>query len=134
MTQEEFEEKWKYLRTKQKKFILAYLETFDPKESATRAGYSPSFIKAPVYKIMRKVDDLIDYLIAKNNVINSIVKPTWVLTEYMKMYERTASEITKQNILKELSKILQMQNDGSKVEVNNNIPQTPVKIVFNDEE
>lgn len=134
MTQEEFEEKWKYLRTKQKKFILAYLETFDPKESAIRAGYSPSFVKAPVYKIMRKVDDLIDYLIAKNNVINSIVKPTWVLKSYKELYDNTASEITKINILNQLSKILQMQNDGSKVEIQNNIPQTPVQIIFNEEE
>ena len=47
----------------------------------------------------------------------------------MKLYDSTTSEITKQNILKELSKILQMQEDA-KIEINNNIPSTPVTIEF----
>jgi hypothetical protein len=42
--------------------------------------------------------------------------------------------LTKQNVLKELSKILQMQSESPKVEVNNNIPSVPVQIVFNEEE
>lgn len=82
---------------------------------------------------MRRVNDVIDYLIAKNSLIQSIVKPAWIYNEYVKLYESTTSEITKQNILKELSKILQMQNDGNKVEITNNLPQTPVTINFGDE-
>jgi hypothetical protein len=50
----------------------------------------------------------------------------------MKLYDSTTSEITKQNILKELSKILQMQDDA-KIEINNNIPTQPVQIVFNED-
>jgi hypothetical protein len=52
----------------------------------------------------------------------------------MKLYNSTTSEITKQNILDKLSKILQMQSDGAKVEVNNNIPAVPVTINFGDDE
>ena len=134
MTQQEFNQEWKKLRTKQKKFIFAYLELLDPKEAAIKAGYNGGFVKSPYYKIQRKVQHIIDHLIAKNNVINNIVKPEFVLKEYMRIYEKTNSEITKQNILRELSKILQMQNEGNKVEIQNNIPAQPVQIIFNENE
>lgn len=52
----------------------------------------------------------------------------------MKLYHSTTSEITKQNILKELSKILQMQSESPKVEVNNNLPTQPIQIVFGEED
>ena len=133
MTKEEFELKWKYLSSKQKKFVLAYLETLDPKESAIRAGYNQQFVRSPTYKILRKVSDVVDYLVAKNNIIANIVKPEFILKEYMKLFDNTKSEITKQNVLKELSKILQMQNDGNKVEVNN-VQNTPVTINFGEDD
>lgn len=133
MTEEEFQIKFKKLRKKQRKFVLRYIENgFDSKEAAIYAGYNGCYVASPIYRIMRKVNDVIDYLVAKNNIVSSIVKPGWILDQYLKLYDSTTSEITKQNILKELSKILQMQTDATKVEVNNNI-STPVQIVFNEE-
>lgn len=134
MTDEEFKEKFAKLRKKQRKFVLRYIENgCDAKEAAAYAGYKGCYLVSPIYRIMRRVNDVIDYLIAKNSLIQSIVKPVWIYNEYVKLYESTTSEITKQNILKELSKILQMQNDVNKVEITNNLPQTPVTINFGDE-
>lgn len=134
MTDEEFKEKFTKLRKKQRKFVLRYIENgCDAKEAAVYAGYKGCYLVSPIYRIMRRVNDVIDYLIAKNSLIQSIVKPAWIYNEYVKLYESTTSEITKQNILKELSKILQMQNDVNKVEITNNLPQTPVTINFGDE-
>lgn len=135
MTQEEFNEKWKKLSQKQRKFVLRYIENgFDPKEAAEYVGYNPIFCQSPVYRIVRKVNDVIDFLIAKNDLCKSIVKPCWILNEFKKLYDNTNSEITKQAVLDKLSKILQMQSDGSKVEVTNNIPAVPVTINFGDDE
>jgi phage terminase small subunit len=134
MTQEEFSKEWRKLHTKQRKFVLAYLETLDPKEAAIRANYNDRFVQSPKYRIMRRLQHIIDYLMAKNNIISNIVKPEFVLKEYLRIYEKTNSEITKQNILRELSKILQMQNEGNKVEIQNNIPAQPVQIVFSENE
>lgn len=135
MTDEEFKIRWKQLSNKQRKFCLRYIENgMNAKEAAIDAGYCYTFIQAPIYRIMRRVNDVIDYLIAKNNIVQSVVKPGWILDQYMKLYDSTTSEITKQSILKELSKILQMQNDAAKVEVNNNMPAVPVTINFGEDE
>lgn len=135
MTQNEFNEKWKRLSSKQKKFVLRYIENgFDPHEAARFANYNPIFCQSPVYRIVRKVNDVIDFLIAKNDLCKSIVKPVWILNEFKKLYDNTNSEITKQAVLDKLSKILQMQNDGAKVEIQNNIPAVPVTINFGDDE
>lgn len=133
-TEEEFQEAWKHLYTKQRKFVLAYLETLDPKESAKIAGYSKAHCAAPVYRIMRKVGKVIDYLIEKNNIVQNICKPAFIMNEYIKLYQNTQSQITKQNVLKQLSKILNMQTQGTTLQIHNNIPKTPVQIVFNEEE
>jgi hypothetical protein len=134
MTQEEFNEKWKRLSTKQRRFVLRYIENgFDPKEAAEYVGYNPIFCQSPVYRIVRKVNDVIDFLISKNDLCKCICKPSWIYSEYMKLYNSTTSEITKQAVLDKLSKILQMQSDGAKVEVTNNIPSVPVTINFGDE-
>lgn len=94
-----------------------------------KRGYHGSSLYSPVYRIQRKCDDVIDYLIAKNDLLNAIIKPTWILKQYKELYDNTQSEITKTNILKELSKILQMQVEHN-IQVTNNIPSTPVTIEF----
>lgn len=106
---------------------------FDAKQAAIDCNYNSQFIQSPTYRIMRKLDDVIDYLIAKNNTISTLVKPAWIYKEYLKLYHSTTSEITKQNVLKELSKLLEMQADA-KIQINNNIPTQPVQIVFDDNE
>lgn len=135
LTEEEFKKKFKRTTKMQKKFIFRYIENgFDPYEASAYAGYTGVSLKNPVVRIQRRVDDLIDHLIAKNNIINALVKPVWVMNSYKELFKSTNSEITKVNILNQLSKILQMQTDAAKVEVNNNIPQTPVQIVFTDQD
>lgn len=135
MTQDEFNEKWKRLSQKQRKFVLRYIENgFDPHEAARFANYNPIFCQSPVYRIVRKVNDVIDFLIAKNDLCKSIVKPAWILNEFKKLYDNSNSEITRQNVLDKLSKILQMQSESPKVEVTNNLPSVPVQIVFNEDE
>lgn len=79
ITKEEYEKQWRRFSTKQRKFVFAYLETFDPKESARRAGYCKKFINSPVYRILRKVGPVIDYLIEKNSIIQNICKPEWIM-------------------------------------------------------
>jgi len=79
---------------------------------------------------MRKVNDIVDYLIQKNNLISSIVKPSWIYTQYMKLYDQSESEITKVNILKDISKLLKMMDENPQVNIENNIPSVPVQITF----
>lgn len=45
----------------------------------------------------------------------------------------STSEITKVNILNHLSKILELQSEN-KVEITNNVPAEPVKIIFTDKD
>jgi len=98
-------------------------------------GYNAEFVRSP-YKVMRKINDVLDYLIQKNQIVSTLVKPAWVYQEYLKLYNQTESEITKQNILKDLSKLLQMLTENPQVNIENNIPATPVQITFtkNDED
>jgi hypothetical protein len=135
LTEDEFAKRWKRCTKRQKKYIANYIENgFDPYLAATQSGYTGVSLKNPVVRIQRRVDDIIDYLIVKNNIVNALIKPAWVMENYKKIFDNTNSEITKIQILNQLSKILQMQSDAAKIEVNNNIPQTPVQIVFNDED
>lgn len=64
--------------------------------------------------------------------MSTIVKPAWVMKAYRDIFDNTNSEITKVNILNQLSKILSMQSE-TKVEVNNNIPAQPVQIIFTED-
>lgn len=76
LTDEEFKIRWKQLSNKQRKFCLRYVENgFSAKDAAIEVGYNGCYIKSPIYRIMRKVNDVIDYLIAKNNIVQSICKP-----------------------------------------------------------
>lgn len=76
LTDEEFKIRWKQLSNKQRKFCLTYIENgMNAKAAAIEVGYNGCFVKSPIYRIMRKVNDVIDYLIAKNNIVQSIVKP-----------------------------------------------------------
>jgi DNA-binding CsgD family transcriptional regulator len=76
LTNEEFKLRWKQLSNKQRKFCLRYIENgFSAKDAAIEVGYNGCYIKSPIYRIMRKVNDVIDYLIAKNNIVQSVVKP-----------------------------------------------------------
>lgn len=76
MTDEEFRLRWKQLSNKQRKFCLKYLENgMNPKQAAIDVGYNHYYVNAPIYRIMRKCNDVIDYLVAKNNIVQSIVKP-----------------------------------------------------------
>ena len=135
MTQDEFNFKWRHLHKKQQKFCLRYLENgFDASEAAQFAGYNERSVKSPIYSIMRKVNDIVDYLIQKNNLISSIVKPSWIYTQYMKIYDQSESEITKVNILKDISKLLKMMDENPQVNIENNIPSVPVQITFTKEE
>lgn len=131
MTDEEFKKRWRKMSQMQRDFCKYYLENgLNAKEAVIKAGYAKDFVVSP-YKVVRKIDDVLDYLIQKNKIISTLVKPAWVYKEYLELYKKTTSEITKQNILKDLSKLLQMMNDGSQVTVQNNIPTTPVEITFN---
>lgn len=133
MTQEEFNYKWRHLHRMQQRFCLRYLENgCDAHEAAQFAGYNPRSVKSAHYTVMRKVNDVIDYLIQKNNIIQTIVKPTWVINQYMKLYDSTESEITKINILKDISKLLKMMDENPQVNIENNIPSVPVIIKFDE--
>jgi hypothetical protein len=89
LTEEEFKKRWKRCTTMQKKFVLRFIENgFIAKEAAQYAGYSGVSLITPVFRVQRKVDDVISYLIKKNNIMNTIVKPEWVLNEFKKLYER----------------------------------------------
>lgn len=103
------------------------------RQAAIDAGYGQLYVNVP-YKIMRKVKDVLDFLIAKNQIVATLIRPEWIISEYKKLYDKTTSEITKQNILKDLSKILNMANENTQVNISNNIPSTPVQIVFSKDE
>lgn len=130
MTDKEFEEQWYHLSKKQRKFCLRYIQNgFDQSEAAIYAGYNSYYLKSPGYRIMRKVNNVIDYLIAKNNLIGLIVKPQWIYTQYKLLYQNSTSEKVKRAILSDLSKILQLIKQNN-VSIQNNLPQNPVTINF----
>lgn len=130
MNDKEFADRWRHMTAYQRRFCKAYLENgLDAKDAAKQAGYNKYFCAAP-HKVMRKINDVIDYLIQKNQLVNSIIKPAWVYKEYLKLYNSSTSEITKQNILKDLAKLLQMMNENPQVNIENKIPETPVQIIF----
>ena len=134
LTDLEFKKRWSKMSSYQRKFCKAYLENgLNGRAAAIEAGYNSYFVKSP-HKVMRKINDVLDYLIQRNQIVTSLVKPAWVYNEYMKLYESTTSELTKQNILKDLSKLLQMMNEAPQVNIENNVPATPVQIVFTKEE
>lgn len=85
MTDEEFKIRWKQLSNKQRKFCLRYIENgMNAKDAAIEVGYNGCYIKSPIYRIMRKCNDVIDYLIAKNNIVQSICKPRLDLRPILK--------------------------------------------------
>ena len=132
LTEEQFNEKWKKLTSKQKSFCLNYLQCLDQKVAAKKAGYNDRFLISPNHHIMRKVGDVVDYLISKNKTIQNLVKPQWVLNQIFKMYNTTGSQVTKTILLKELAKITRLYQDNPNIKIQNNIPQVPVTINFKD--
>lgn len=133
MTDTQFKQQWNKLSNKQKKFCLRYIQNgFDQSEACLYAGYNAQYLKSPGYRIMRKVNHIIDYLIAKNQLISIIVKPEWIYQQYKLLYQNSASEKVKRAILSDLSKILQLIKENT-VSIQNNLPQTPVTINFSDD-
>jgi len=76
---EEFVKRWNRLSSYQRKFCLEYLKTFDIHEAALAAGYTGVMLSNPLPRVYRKVRDVCAYLIAKHDLLNSIVRPEWVL-------------------------------------------------------
>lgn len=134
LTKEQFQKRWEKITPQQKKFCLRYIECFDAREAAIESGYTGVTIKHPIYRVLRKVSDITDYLIAKQNLYSQLVKKQWILTQFQKLYDSTTSVRSKTEILDKLSKILQLQSEPTKVEVNNHIPSTPVTINFSKDE
>ena len=134
LTEEEFEKRWRRIGKKGRKFIITYCENgLDYHDAALKAGFQGVCLSHPC-RMLRKYNDLINYLLKKNNIIDTIIKPQWVLQEYSKLYQNTNSEITKINILNQLSKILSLINTQPQVNVENNLPSTPVIIKFDKDE
>lgn len=127
---EEFVKRWNRLSSYQRKFCLEYLKTFDIHEAALAAGYTGVMLSNPLPRVYRKVRDVCAYLIAKHDLLNSIVRPEWVLKQYKKLYDNSTSEISKIKILENLSKIIQLQSDAPKINIENNLPTNPVQITF----
>jgi hypothetical protein len=43
-------------------------------------GYTGVSLITPMFRIQRKVDDVINYLIKKNKIMDTLVKPEWVIS------------------------------------------------------
>ena len=127
---QQFKHRWTKMSPYQRKFCQCYLENgMNAKQAAIDAGYGQLFVNCP-FRIMRKVKDVLDFLIEKNQIVSTLIRPEWVISEYKKLYDNTASETTKQNILKDLSKILNMANQSAQVNIENNVSSVPVVIQF----
>ena len=134
LTKEQFEKKWHKYGKKGRKFIIRYIENgLDPQEAAVYAGYQGRLL-INTHRMLRRYNEVINYLLEKNNIVDTLCKPTWIISEYQKLYNNTQSEITKINILNQLSKIRSMINTHPQVNVENNIPSTPVIIRFEKED
>lgn len=55
------------------------------------------------------------------------------MSEYRKLFDTATDQNVKLKCLQDFSKILKLQADAQ-VTVTNNIPQTPVQIIFQDQE
>lgn len=128
LTDKEFDSRWTRISKKGRKFIVRYIENgLDAHDAAAFADFHGKFLKSPTVPL-RKYNDIINYLLKKNNIIDTFVKPEWVLSQMKKLYDSSQSESIKLGVLTQLSKILSLINTDIKIE--NNIPTTPVVIRF----
>jgi len=135
LTDEEFKARWTHIGKRGRKFIISYIENgLDAHRAAAEADFHGKYLKYPTSFPLRKYNDLINYLLKKNNIIDTLVKPEWVMVQFKKIYDETESEVTKVNILNQLSKILSMINTTPQINVENNMPSQPVIIKFNKDE
>lgn len=134
LTDKEFDSRWTRISKKGRKFIIRYIENgLDAHDASAYAGFQGKYLNYPTVPL-RKYNDIINYLLKKNNIINTFIKPEWVMNEYKKLYSNTNSEMTKINILNQLSKILAMINTQPQVNIENNLPVTPITIKFEENE
>lgn len=133
MTDEECLEKIKEMPLPHRKFILNYLQNgLDSTGALIQAGLS----EKSLFGIFRKYNPVIEHLIQRFDLSSHYVRPSWIIHEYMKLYNSTPELPFKVNILNQLSRIMKMQNDKEVSIVNEfkNINNGPVQIVFSDEE
>lgn len=134
ITEEQFQRKWSYMSKMQRKYCIEYLKCLDIREAAANAGYTGVCVTRARHKVFRKVQDVIEYLVAKNNVVSSLVRPQWVLNEYRKLFNQSTDKQLKLKCLQDFAKILKLQNGDSQLTVVNNMPQTPVVIKFKEKD
>lgn len=124
------EEYIKWLRTATKKqvaFVNHYLKTLNTRESFIAAGYNYKNISFGKYKVFMKLLPYIQYALQKYQI--SITKE-FLVANWLQILT-TGKKSEKQNALKELAKLFNYSSEGTKVEVQNNLPN-PVVIKFDE--
>lgn len=123
----------KWLRTATKRevaFVNCYLKTLNATTAFQEAGYNYKQPKVGKCKVFTRLLPYIQYKLKEADL--NITK-NFIVIHWLELLS-SGDSLTRQNALKELTKIFGYIDDSTKVEVNNNIPQIPVVIKFNEKE
>lgn len=128
MTDQQYEEWFRKARKKQIVFVNTYLKTLDPDEAYKAAGYNYSNAGFGKWKVLNKLFPVIQYKISKYelNVDKNFIVNNWLKLLF------SGDNFTKTNALKELSKLFGYVDQSSKIQIENNLPQVPVVIKFDE--
>ena len=130
MTQDEYKKWLKRATKRQIVFVNTYLKTLNPTLALTQAGYNYTNTRVGRWKVFNKLFPVIQYKISQYDL--NINKPFIVNNWLQLLYQGDST--AKATALKELSKLFGFVDQGTKVQIENNIPSTPVVIKFNEKQ
>lgn len=127
ITEEEYNNWLKHANKRQITFVNSYLKNLDAYKAFQDAGYNFSNKGFGKWKIFNKLLPIIQYKLSQYNLT---VGKELIISNWLALLNSsdTATRIT---ALKELSKLFGY-TDENKINIENNIPQTPVVIQFSD--
>lgn len=129
MINEEEYAKWlKHATKKQITFVNSYLKNLDAYKAFQDAGYNFSNKGFGKWKIFNKLLPIIQYKLSQYDL--SVGKEL-IISNWLSLLNSSDNAV-KITALKELSKLFGYTDDVAKINVENNIPQTPVVIQFSD--
>ena len=130
MTKEEYEYWFRHSTKRQKIFVNTYLKTLDPEIAYQAAGYNYSNAGFGKWKVFNRLFPVIQY---KTSQYEMSVDKNFIVNNWLKLLY-SGDNITRSTALKELSRLFGYVDQSSKVQIENNLPQVPVVIKFDEKQ
>ena len=129
ITDEQYNEWFRKATRKQKVFVNTYLKTLSTDAALKEAGYCYKNPSIGRWKTFNLLFPVIQYKLAKYELE---VSKNFIICNWIKLLQ-SDDRVAAATALKELSKIFGYVEQNTKIDIENNIPQTPVLIKFNKE-